>query len=106
MVAHIVLFRPRPDISPADRQAMFAALQAAAAGIPSVRRFHIGTRLKHGPQYEQLMTEDYPFAAVIEFEDLAGLQAYLQHPKHQALGELFYLFLEKALAYDFAMEKP
>ena len=106
MVAHIVLFRPKPDISPADRQAMFDALQAAAAGIPSVRRFHIGSRLKHGPQYERLMTEDYPFAAVIEFEDLAGLQAYLQHPKHQALGELFYLFLEKALAYDFAMEKP
>ena len=106
MVAHIVLFRPKPDISPADRQAMFDALQAAAAGIPSVRRFHIGARLKHGPQYEQLMTEDYPFAAVIEFDDLAGLQAYLQHPKHQALGELFYLFLEKALAYDFAMEKP
>jgi len=106
MVAHIVLFRPKPNLSPADRQAMFDALQAAAAGIPSVRRFHVGTRLKHGSQYEQLMTEDYPFAAVIEFEDLAGLQAYLQHPKRQALGELFYLFLEKALAYDYALETP
>jgi hypothetical protein len=106
MFAHIVLFRPRPDISPTDRQAMFDALQAAASGIPSVRRFHIGTRVKHGPQYEHLMTEDYPFSAVVEFEDLAGLQAYLQHPRHQALGELFYLLVEKALAYDYAMEKP
>jgi hypothetical protein len=106
MVAHIVLFRPKPDVSPTDRQAMFDALQAAAAGIPSVRRFQIGARVKHGPQYEQLMMEDYPYSAVIEFEDLLGLQAYLQHPKHQALGELFYRLLEKALAYDYAMVKP
>jgi hypothetical protein len=106
MVAHIVLFRPKPDISPTDRQAMFDALQGAAAEIPSVRRFQIGTRVKHGPQYEQLMTEDYPYSAVIEFEDLFGLQAYLQHPRHQALGELFYRLLEKALAYDYAMVRP
>lgn len=103
MVAHVVLFRPRPDITPADRQAMLDALEAAAAEIPSVRRFQIGTRLKHGPQYEQLMTEDYPYAAVIEFDDLPGLQAYLTHPRHQALGELFYQLLEKALAYDYEM---
>ena len=106
MVAHIVLFRPKPDISPTDRQAMFDALEAAATGIPSVRRFQIGTRVTHGPQYEQLMTEDYPYAAVIEFDDLAGLQSYLQHPRHQALGELFHRLLEKALAYDYAMVKP
>jgi hypothetical protein len=106
MVAHIVLFRPKPDISSADKQAMFDALQAAAAEIPSVRRFQIGTRITHGPQYEGLMTEDYPYSAVIEFEDLSGLQTYLKHPRHQALGALFYQLLEKALAYDYAMVKP
>ena len=106
MVAHIVLFRPRPDVAPAAKQAMLDALAAAAAEIPSVRRFHVGTRITHGPQYERLMTEEYPYAAVVEFDDLSGLQAYLQHPRHQALGELFYQLLEKALAYDYEMARP
>jgi len=106
MVAHIVLFRPKPDVAPAERRAMFDALAAAATEIPSVRRFQIGTRLIHGPQYERLMTEDYPYAAVVEFDDLAGLQAYLVHPRHQALGDLFYRLLERALAYDYEMVKP
>jgi len=103
MMAHIVLFRPKSGVTSSDRGAMFAALEAAAAEIPSVRRFTIGTRVTHGPQYEQLMTEDYPYAAVIEFDDLAGLQAYLRHPRHLALGDLFYKLLEKALAYDYEM---
>jgi len=106
MVAHVVLFRPKPDVTPQERQSMFDALTAAATEIPSVRRFQIGTRILHGPQYEQLMTESYPYAAVVEFDDLAGLQAYLLHPRHQMLGELFYRLLEKALAYDYEMVKP
>jgi hypothetical protein len=105
MVAHIVLFRPKPDITPSDRKAMFDALEAAATGIPSVRGFQIGTRVMHGPRYEQLMTEDYPYAAVIEFDDLAGLQSYLQHPTHQHLGELFYRLLEAGMVYDYEMGK-
>jgi hypothetical protein len=105
MVAHIVLFRPKPDVTSTDRQAMFDAIQEAATGIPSVRRFQIGARVKHKPQYEQLMTEDFPYAAVIEFDDLEGLQSYLQHPKHQKLGQLFYQLLEAGLVYDYEMGK-
>ena len=101
MVLHVVLFRPKAGISESDRNAMFAALHAAANEIPSVRRFHVGTRVTHGATYEPLMTQDFPFAAVIEFDDLAGLQAYLHHPKHRALGELFYRLQDAALAYDY-----
>jgi hypothetical protein len=52
-----------------------------------------------------MMTADYPYAAVIEFDDLAGLQSYLQHPKHQNLGELFYRLLEAGLVCDYQMDK-
>ena len=82
---------------------MMDALTSAARQIPSVRRFHIGTRVKHGPQYELLMRDDFPYAAVIEFDDLAGLQAYLSHGEHQALGSLFYELLEAGLVYDYEM---
>jgi hypothetical protein len=101
VLAHIVLFRPKPGISESDRAAMFAALNTAAKEIPTVRRFQVGARVTHGAAYEKLMAEDYPFAAVIEFDDLAGLTAYLQHPKHRVLGELFYKLQEVALAYDY-----
>ncbi|MSO55841.1 MAG: Dabb family protein [Acidobacteria bacterium] len=104
MVFHIVLFRPKPDITDFDRQAMFEALKAAASGIPAVRRFHVGCRITHGSQYEQLMRDDYPYAAVVEFDDLAGLQAYLRHPQHATLGALFYELLESGLVYDYQAE--
>jgi Stress responsive A/B Barrel Domain len=106
MVAHIVLFRPKPETSEADRQAMFDALRIASTEIPSVRQFHVGQRVQHGSAYENLMAEDYPYAAVVEFEDLDGLNAYLSHPRHDKLGELFYALLEAALVCDYEMKSP
>jgi hypothetical protein len=101
VVVHIVLFRPKPGISDLDRAAMFAALNAAAGEIPTVRRFHVGARIAHGAAYEKMMPQDFPFAAIVEFDDLSGLQAYLRHPAHERLGELFYRLQEAALAYDY-----
>lgn len=104
MFVHIVLFRPKLGISETDRAAMFAALNDAAREIPTVRRFQIGSRVTHGAAYETVMTQDFPFAAIIEFDDLAGLQAYLRHPKHEALGRLFYQLQAAALAYDYEVK--
>jgi hypothetical protein len=101
VLLHIVLFRSKPGISASDRAAMLAALHAAASEIPSVRRFQVGARVTHGAAYEKLMLHDFPFAAIIEFDDLAGLQAYLRHPLHARLSQLFYELQEAALAYDY-----
>jgi hypothetical protein len=101
VVVHLVLFRPKPNISDADRASMFDALGAAATDIPSVRRFQIGARVTHGAAYEALMAHEFPFAAIVEFDNLAGLQAYLQHPRHDQLGRLFYQLQDAALAYDY-----
>lgn len=104
MLLHIVLFRPKPGIAEADRASMFAALDAAAREIPSVLRFQVGARVTHGAGYERLMAQDFPFAAVIEFADLTGLQAYLGHPAHERLGQLFYSLQDAALAYDYEVQ--
>lgn len=101
MLIHVVLFRPKPAIADADRQAMFEALSTAASQIPTVRRFHVGSRVTHGAPYEHLMPQDFPFVAIVEFDDLDGLQAYLRHPQHERLGGLFYQLQESALAYDY-----
>jgi Stress responsive A/B Barrel Domain len=103
MVVHLVLFRPRASVSEAEKQAMLDAVAAAAAEIPSVRRFAIGSRLQHGAAYEQMQLPDFPFVAIVEFENMAGLKAYLDHPKHEDLGRLFYQLQEAALVYDYEL---
>jgi hypothetical protein len=104
VIAHIVLFEPRPDLSDAERQQLLNGLRAAAREIPSVRRLRFGTRVKHGlPGYEQMMRDEYTFAAVIEFETLDDLRAYLAHPAHARLGRHFAESSVRALAYDYSL---
>jgi hypothetical protein len=105
MIAHVVLFKPKPDLTPEQRQAVLDGLKALASGIPSVRRLRVGRRVKHGlPGYEQMMREDYEYALIVELDDLDGLKAYLAHPQHVAIGRHFSQSAAAALAYDFAME--
>jgi hypothetical protein len=106
MLLHIVLFRPKPGIRESDRQAMLDALRIASTEIPSVKRFQIGMRITHGGAYEKLMPEDYPYAAVVELEDVEGLKTYLEHPKHEELGKLFYGLLDRGLVYDYEISDP
>jgi hypothetical protein len=106
MLLHVVLFRPRPDLSDADRRGLGAALESALRDIPSIRRFRVGRRVVHGAGYEALMREDLECAAIVEFDDLAGLQAYLRHPAHQQLGTRFMSSLSASAMYDYEMVGP
>ena len=103
MIVHVVLFRPKPDVSELDRDAMFSALRTASKEIPTVRRFLIGSRITHGAAYERLMTQDFPYSAIVEFDDLAGLETYRRHARHEELGRLFYALSDSALVYDYEM---
>src|SRR5687767_12457470 len=103
MIAHVILFQPRPDLTDDERYALLAALATAAREAPSVRSCRIGGRVKHGlPGYEQLMPQ-FDFAAILEFNDLDGLRAYLQHPAHETIGNHFTSMAAAALAYDYEM---
>jgi hypothetical protein len=106
MIAHVILFKPKATVTPAVRQSVLDGFKAAAEGIPTIRRLRIGRRLRHGtPGYEQLMREDFEYAVIVEFDDLEGLQAYLAHPKHAAIGQHFTQSAAAALAYDYQMEE-
>jgi hypothetical protein len=101
MVSHLVLMKPRADLSPADRQAFIDAFDRAMREIPTVRGVRVGRRITHGAGYEAA-APDMDFVAVIDFDDLHGLQAYLRHPAHVELGVRFGQALSGALVYDFA----
>jgi hypothetical protein len=101
MVTHLVLMKPRADLSVDDRLALIAAFDRALREIPTVRGVRVGRRVVHGPAYEQLVPDSADYLVVIDFDDLDGLQAYLQHPAHEQLGVRFGQSLSSALVYDF-----
>ncbi|PYR81659.1 MAG: hypothetical protein DMF87_04525 [Acidobacteria bacterium] len=101
MIAHVVLFRPRPDVSMEDRRALIASWATALEEIPSIRRAHVGRRVRIDRPYEQLTRLDLPYAAILEFDDVGGLRAYLDHPAHEDIANRFFATLDETLIYDF-----
>jgi heme-degrading monooxygenase HmoA len=101
MMTHLVLLSPRADLSPAERSALIAAFRRAVAEIPTVRGFHVGARVLHGAGYETPAQDGAGYLVAIEFDDLAGLQAYLRHPAHEELGRQFARSVTTAAVYDF-----
>jgi hypothetical protein len=105
MIAHVVLFRPKPNLGDDARAELAGAFESATRAIPSIRRARIGPRVTHGRAYESLMRVSYPYAAILEFDHLDGLKAYLDHPAHERLATLFFEAFEEALMYDFELQE-
>lgn len=101
MIAHVVLFRPRAELTAAERDALGSAFLEAVQEIETIRQVRVGRRVTHGRGYEQLMAVDYTHAVILEFDDVAGLKAYLEHPAHGGLAQRFFSALESALMYDY-----
>ena len=101
MIAHIVLFTPRANLSARERDDLVRAFTISLEKIPSLRGSRVGRRVMHGRPYEGQMREHYEYAAILEFDDVSGLKAYLEHPAHEQLGQLFFSALERALIYDY-----
>jgi hypothetical protein len=101
VILHIVLYRPRPGLDDAAKRGFIEALVSTRAAVPSIRNFWVGRRLENGPSYRISGFPEFPFAAVIAFDDGAGLLAYLQHPLHDAVSRHFNGAAESAFIYDF-----
>ena len=103
MVWHLVLLKPRADLATGGRRQFADTFRQAVSAIPSVRGVRFGRRLLHGADYERTAPDAGDFVAIIEFDDRDGLQRYLAHPAHDALGAAFGELLSAALVYDFEM---
>jgi hypothetical protein len=103
MIAHVVLFRLKAGLADNARDGLAESLLRVAHEIPSIRHARVGRRVTIGRAYEQLMTADYPFAAILEFDDDTALKAYLDHPLHEQLAQRFFACVEQALTYDFEL---
>jgi len=104
VIAHVVLFRPKPDLSAEERRALIDSLAAALRDIPSISRARIGRRIRIGRSYEELTRTDLPYAAILEFDHVDALKAYLDHPAHEEISTRFFAAIADTLIYDFEME--
>ena len=102
MIVHVVMIEPHANLHRSLVDDAIADLEKAAREIPSIRRLRVGTRVRHGfPGYEQAMSVDFTYAAIVEFDDQRALEEYLRHPSHAVLSRHFAALGERRLAYDY-----
>jgi Stress responsive A/B Barrel Domain len=105
VIAHVVLFQPRADLSPTEREAFAQSFARAVSGIPQLRRARVGERKNFARLYDRLNARSFSHIAVLEFDSETDLRAYLDHPAHEELGRRFYETAEGALVFDFDMKE-
>lgn len=101
MIAHVVLFEPKATTTEADRESFLDAMKLAFREIPSVDRSLVAKRQPIGASYEsKIGDQTYSYVSVVEFKDVHALKAYLEHPLHQQLGQLFWQNCDRTMIVD------
>jgi len=104
MIAHIVLFNPKPGTSESELRSFAKTIADACTKIAAIERSRVGRRIELDAGYARSFGEKtYNFAAVFEFADAAALRAYLNHPAHQRLGQMFWEVCESTVVIEAAM---
>ena len=101
MLYHVVLLKEPSDLSLEARQQLLGAFEHAIREISTVRKVHLGRRVRLGTIYEGQMPDIADHAIIIEFDNVAGLQAYLEHPAHDELSQRFAETIVAPLIMDF-----
>jgi hypothetical protein len=103
VIAHVILYQPRPDLTDVERLQFMDALRAAVTGIPGIRSVRLGDRRLLGVSYEQAMSTSFDHFGMLEFDDERALRAYLEHPAHRTLGQLFWSCSSRTLVFDYEL---
>ena len=77
-VFHIFAFQWKPGTSDAQKEKATRDIAAFQGVIPGLLQTHVGPNLS--PR-----GKGYTFGGMMQFKDQAALDAYVQHPSHQAL---------------------
>ena len=97
---HVVLFKFKPEASPAQVKEIEQAFAALPAKIDSI------TGYEWGPSESvEKLNDGFTHCFLVTFKDKAGLEAYLPHPAHQEFGAKLRPILEKALVFDYTAKK-
>jgi len=94
MLIHIVCWKYRPDVTDSAREEHRARLKALSQLVPGLGRLDVGADILH-------LDRSFDTALMAEFESREALDAYTEHPEHQAVANLGRGLAEKAVSVDF-----
>jgi len=94
MIIHLLLWNYRPEVPAEERAAIEAELRALPDTVPSL------AGLTFGPVFRWRVRE-YSHACVMQFADLAALDAYQGHPAHQVFVARFHPATAELVALDY-----
>lgn len=77
-VFHVFAFQWKTETTEAQKERAAKEISAFQGVIPGLLQTHVGPNLS--PR-----GKGYTFGGVMQFKDKASLEAYVQHPAHQAL---------------------
>jgi stress responsive alpha/beta barrel protein len=75
MIRHVVFFKFKAEIGPAERQAALKALRALPDKIDVIRSFEVGEDIMHLPR-------SWDMVLVAKYDDLQALETYTRHDDH------------------------
>lgn len=96
LLRHVVLFRYKPEITPAQLDEINRAFQDLQLQIPEIRGFERGTN--NSPEG---LSKGFTHGYLITFESEADRDAYLPHPAHKKFVEMLGGKLEEPFVFDY-----
>jgi hypothetical protein len=107
VIAHIVLFEPKPGVPLADRKEFLDEIRSVARTIPAIVQVRIGSTISIGVMPEDnIGRKTYQYAAIFEFVTRDDLAAYLTHPVHDRLRSIFWDLCQATLIADVELFDP
>ena len=94
MIRHVVMFKLKPGVSPAQRDEWLKISRRVHGEIDIVRAYSIGEDLLRLPR-------SYDVAVVADFDSLEDVRAYADHPLHLSAVELSRELSEHIVSVDF-----
>ncbi|RUW68023.1 MULTISPECIES: Dabb family protein [unclassified Mesorhizobium] len=89
MIRHCVFVKFRSDVSPAERAAIHADLEALRWAIEGMDKVHFSANVSPEP-----FARGFSHGFTIDFRDAAARDAYLVHEAHQRAGARLVAALE------------
>lgn len=97
MIRHVVLFAFKADASPAAFEEWRAGLDRMRGNIPGMLRLSHGADVVRGQR-------SFDYAIVADFETLADIDVYNDHPLHEPLKSFSFPNSESIHSVDFVID--
>lgn len=94
MIKHIVLFKFKAETTQAQRQALVDALNTLPGRIPEIKGWQVVPSVPGRPP------RFYHMALFADFDDVAAVDRYIEHPEHRRVVELVEALCETRAVFN------